>query len=333
MERSRVAVDLDLDHRQKGLLWYSTYSVRFAGSYRFRNTTADDRVRIALPLPSRQAIYDDLVFTVDGAPVAATTRGDSMVAEVRLAPGAEAELGVGYRSQGMTEWRYDFGGEVARVRDFELRMTTDFDRIDFPGNTLSPTTREAAGDGWSLAWSYENLLSGYQLGMRLPDRVQPGPLAGRISLFAPVSLLFFFLFLFLVTTVRGIELHPMNYFFLAGAFFAFHLLIAYMVDHVPVHVAFAVAAIVSVALVVSYLRLVVGPRFAFREAALAQVVYLVGFSYAFFLDGFTGLAITVGAVLTLFLAMQMTARVRWAELFAAAPAPPSPARPARPAEG
>ena len=56
----------------------------------------------------------------------------------------------------------------------------------------------------------------------------------------------------------------------------------------------------------SYLRVVIGPTFAFREAAGAQFVYLVLFSYAFFLEGFTGLAVTIGAIITLFLVMQMT---------------------------
>ena len=38
---------------------------------------------------------------------------------------------------------------------------------------------------------------------------------------------------------------------------------------------------------------------------------MVGFSYAFFFQGFTGLAVTIGAILSLFLVMQMTARVDW----------------------
>src|SRR5437879_2432821 len=33
LDSSKVDVKLDLDHRQKGLLWYSTYSVQFAGVY------------------------------------------------------------------------------------------------------------------------------------------------------------------------------------------------------------------------------------------------------------------------------------------------------------
>jgi hypothetical protein len=80
---------------------------------------------------------------------------------------------------------------------------------------------------------------------------------------------------------------------------------------------------VSVFLVVSYLRLVVGMRFASREAAIAQFIYLVMFSYAFFLKGFTGLAITIGSVLTLFVVMQVTGRMRWTEKFTLKPPAPT----------
>jgi inner membrane protein involved in colicin E2 resistance len=126
-----------------------------------------------------------------------------------------------------------------------------------------------------------------------------------------VSLFFFFFVIFMLSTLRGIDLHPMNYFFLACAFFAFHLLMAYLVDHVSIHVAFLAASVVSIGLVVSYLRLVVNGRFAWRDAGLAQLVYLVLFSYAFFFEGFTGLAVTIGAILSLFVVMQMTARIKW----------------------
>jgi hypothetical protein len=78
----------------------------------------------------------------------------------------------------------------------------------------------------------------------------------------------------------------------------------------------------SIGLVISYLRLVVGIRFAAVEAGIAQFVYLVLFSYAFFFKGLTGLAITIGSILTLFVVMQMTGRIRWSEKFASrAPAP------------
>jgi inner membrane protein involved in colicin E2 resistance len=93
--------------------------------------------------------------------------------------------------------------------------------------------------------------------------------------------------IFISTTLKGLELHPMHYFLLVTSFFSFHLLLAYLVDHISIHAAFAICSAVSIFLVVSYLRIVAGPRFAFVEAALAPVVYLVGFSYAFFFRGLT----------------------------------------------
>jgi hypothetical protein len=65
---------------------------------------------------------------------------------------------------------------------------------------------------------------------------------------------------------------------------------------------------------------VVGSRFAFLAAGTAQLVYLVLFSYAFFFKGLTGLAVTVGAIATLFVLMQVTARVRWDRVFTPLPA-------------
>jgi hypothetical protein len=319
LDQTRAAVAFELDHRRKGLLWYSTYAVSFDGAFRFTNNTVSDSVIFEFPLPAAQAIYDDLRVTLNGAPTPYETRGHAIVTTARVPRGDSTTLAVAYRSRGLNEWRYVLGNDVTAVRDFNLVMRTNFDDIDFPDNTLSPTTEEKEGNGWKLQWRYANLLSGFQIGMDMPQKLQPGPLAGEIAFFAPVSLLFFFALMFIIVTIRRIDLHPMNYAFLAAAFFAFHLLLAYLVDHISIHVAFLIASAVSIALVVSYLRLVIGPRFAFREAALAQFIYLVLFSYAFFFKGFTGLAITIGSVLTLFAAMQLTGRVRWSEVFASGP--------------
>lgn len=322
---SHINVDLDLNHRQKGLLWYSTYKVGFDGAYTFLNTSGKDQnVTFKLNFPTAQAIYDDLVFAVDDVPVALTNEKNSASGTVRVAATKTAKLRVAYRSQGLNDWRYSFGSvDVNQVRDFSLKMNTNFGDIDFPENTLSPTEKHVSASGWELNWNYKNLVSGYQIAMTMPEKLQPGPLAGRISLFAPVSLFFFFFLIFIITTMRGIEMHPMNYFFLAGAFFSFHLLLAYLVDHVSIHLAFGISSVVSVFLVVSYLRLVVGMRFASREAALGQFIYLVAFSYAFFLKGFTGLAITIGSIVTLFVVMQVTGRIKWKDKFA--PKEPDPA--------
>ena len=328
LDASRITVDLQLDQRRKGLLWYDTYAVAFAGRYRFQNPDDVRRpVVVELPFPSAEAIYDGFRFTVNGQdapPVSDLGHGASLRTE--LPPRGEGTIAVAYRSRGLGEWTYSFGPGVGQVRDFQLDMTTDFAAIDFPAGTLSPTRRARQGAGWSLAWRFDSLVTGQKIGMDPPDRLNPGPLAARITFFAPVSLLFFMTVLVMLGILERRSLHPMHYFFLAAAFFSFHLLLAYLVDHVDVHAAFLTAAATSIFLVVSYLRLVAGNRFAFGKAGLAQLVFLVLFSYAFFFEGYAGLTVTVGAVATLFVLMQMTGRVDWEEVFSRTDALPRATR-------
>lgn len=67
-------------------------------------------------------------------------------------------------------------------------------------------------------------------------------------------------------------------------------------------------------------------RFALLDAGLLQFIYLVGFSYTFFLEGYSALCVTVASIITLYVVMQLTAKVNWAEQFrrkrAAMPPPP-----------
>ena len=331
IDGSRIAAGLHVDYRQKGLLWFSTYKVDFDGAYTFQNPKpSEEEFAIALPLPAQQAVYDNVQLKVNDAALPLTFSGGQATARTRLAPGAKAVLRTEYRSQGLDSWRYLIAGanvaqangqsgkEITQARDFHLLVKTDFSGFDFPDNSLSPTEKRETGNGWALQWNYENLVSGFDIALKMPQKLQPGPLAGRISYFAPVSLFFFFFLVFILSTMRGNNLHPMNYFFLACAFFAFHLLLAYLADHISIHAAFMISSLVSIALVVSYLRLVVDLRFAAVDAGLTQLIYLVLFSYAFFFEGFTGLAVTIGAILTLFVVMQMTGRLKWEEKFAAA---------------
>jgi inner membrane protein involved in colicin E2 resistance len=246
---------------------------------------------------------------------------DRIAGRLKLEAGERVTLRAGYRSQGLDRWTYGFGSGIAEVRDFRLDVRTNFAAIDFPEGSISPARKERAGKGWQLGWEFRRLVSGVTIAIAMPEKLQPGPLASQISVFAPVSLFFFIVVLLTIGVITRVELHPMHFFFLSAAFFAFHLLFAYLADQVDIHAAFALSAVTSLALVVSYLRVVSGARFAFLAAGGAQLVYLVLFSYAFFFKGLTGLAITIGAIVTLFVLMQATARIRWSELFAARPAP------------
>jgi Inner membrane protein CreD len=321
LDGSDIRVDLSLDYRQKELLWYSIYHVRFDGKYRLTNyTDAEGDIFFNFSAPVQGGVYDNFRLVVGGKEIPNLPFNSGVLSHmIRLAPRQSETVEIEYGSQGMDEWWYDFGKDVNQVRNFSLTMRTDFDQIDFPQSSLSPTQKTPQRPGWELTWQYASLLSGVKIGMVMPRKLNPGPWVSQITFAAPVSLFLFFFVVFVLTTVKRIRLHPMNYFFIGAAFFSFHLLLAYLVDHVSIHVSFLICSLVSIALVVSYLRLAVGNRFAFIEAGILQFVYLVLFSYTFFFERFTGLAITVLCILTLFVVMQFTGRVDWDNLLRRGP--------------
>jgi inner membrane protein involved in colicin E2 resistance len=317
LQRTRAQVDIDLEQRQRGLLWYPTYTVTFDADYEFSNPDTETRtLQIRFPLPAKDALLDDFVFSLDGRQLTPSADGSgNIVGETQTAGGDAITLHVSYRSRGMRRWTYAFAPSgPTQVRQFELAMRSSFPGVDFPAGTLSPDTLTRSADGAELAWRFENLIAGQGIGIEMPERINPGPFAARVTFFAPVSLLFFLTVMVIAGATSGPALHPMHYWFISAAFFAFHLLLAYLVDHVNLHVAFAVAALTSVALVVTYVRAIAGATRLVLTTGAAQIVFLVLFSYAFFLEGFTGLTITIGAIVTLFVLMQSTARVAWDEV-------------------
>jgi hypothetical protein len=311
LESTHARVLLALEHRQKGLLWFPTYAVDFQARYVVRNDGAAPRnARLSFPLPARDAIYDGFeVRDGEGRPLSTTVEGAAALWTVPLPPGATHTFSVRYRTRGTSSWTYrpaSSGGAV--VRDFQLDLFTSVQGIDFSPGSISPSTAGQDGRGWHGRWVFGSLVASAPISLELPQKLNPGPLAARITFFAPVALLFYFFVVVLLSERHGHRLHPMSWFLIGCAFFADHLLFAYLADHVPLWAALGLSSAVSIALVVTYAQWLVGWRFAVREMGVAQGVYLVGFSLTFLLRGFTGLSIAVGAVLTLALMMQVTGR-------------------------
>ncbi len=318
---SQVTVKLESEPKRRGLLWHRTYDVDFKGDYVFTNPTKIPQTfYISLPLPGdtaglhgfefRLGENDDASHTVPGA--------SGVVTRAILLPASgSVKLHTGYGTRGTDTWRYDFP-DGRRIAGFNLTMHTNFPEINFPVGTGSPSQRKLAPDGFTLVWDYPDVLAAPSIGMDMPKKLNAGPVASRISFFAPVSLLFFVTIVLLIGGMKGIPLHPMHVFFISAGFFAFHLLFAYLVDLLPLITSFGISAGISVLLVCGYLRAVGGNRL-FGIALPAQSVYLVIFSASFFIDGLTGITLATLGVITLALLMMLTARIDWKSFFAKKP--------------
>src|SRR6185436_8167436 len=97
LEISNIDVKFHLHHHQKGLLWYSTYGVNFAGDYSFTNISQkEELVRFRLRFPAAQAIYDDLVLYANDQPLPVSNEsggdGGAAVAAIMMKPGQVVHL-------------------------------------------------------------------------------------------------------------------------------------------------------------------------------------------------------------------------------------------------
>jgi hypothetical protein len=327
-DSNAINVDMKLDLRRKGLLWYRCYTVSFDADYAISHGYDKTvKANASFTLPAANASYANFACTLNGKTLLPTAGQGQISGTVELKPNQKGTLHVHYDTRGLETWQYSFGQGVANIRNFKLTVKTDFDRVNFPPKTLSPSANEPGeGNGRKLVWDFGTLISGFAAGVEVPEKLNAGPVASRIAFFAPVGLLFFICVVVIIGLMQGRNLHPMHFFFIAAAFFAFHLLFSYLADHLPIGSTFLISAAMSVLLVVSYVIRVFGARYTFAVIAPAQLLFLVVFSYAFFWLGYTGLTITIASILVLAVLMHVTAGVKWDEKFVSAPRQVPPPR-------
>jgi hypothetical protein len=314
---SKVDARLTYAPKKRGLLWHRTYDVEFSARYEIANTAASARnVRVQMHLPTKNTSYDDFAFQLGDDPSTEIAPHNGMVETVKLIPaGTTLPLTVRYHARGLDRWSYTFP-QGSRVKNFSLTMETNFDDVSFPVGATSPTNLEARmkEEGMDLVWNYTDTIDARDIAVDMPRLLNAGPVIARITFFAPVSLVLFFGVLVVTSMMRGINLHPMTYAFLAAGFFTFHLLLAYLGDQMPLHAAFLIASVISLVMVSGYLHAVAGKAIS-TVAVAAQLAYMVLFSYSFFFDGLTGLTLTITAVATLALLMIATAKLNWEQVF------------------
>ena len=313
-----IDVDLQLEYRRKGLLWFPVYKCKFAAEYTLENIGDEPMtVKAHFDFPSPSATYDDFLLKVDGKiqECQINTQGGIDI-DFDIKTQSSKVFSVYYKTRGLFSWRYlpeKSGG--GRLRNLKMTVNTDFKEIDFQDDSLSPGKLESSDSGCHMVWNASNLITSKPISITMPERLNPGPLVTRVTFFAPFCLLFFFVVLLAVTVIKKVNIHPMHFMFTAAGFFAFNLLFAYLVDVINVHVSFLISSIVTLVLVNSYQRAALGEKFPWKWVGLAQFCYLILFSYSFFFKGLTGLTVTIGSIITLAVLMYLTCHIDWNQMF------------------
>lgn len=315
--KNDIQVVLTPDYRKKGLIWYSTYICSFDGKYIVSNSeSVTQKIRLYYNFPAKGATYDDFGIFLDDKPLNVPVKTSEGIGHlIELKPGENKTFRIKYKTRGLDLWVYRTDQNTGRVQNLNLVAKTGFRNIDYTQASLSPMSAEQSVDGMVLRWQAKDLITMADMGIVIPEKLNPGPLTSRITFFAPVCLLFFFVLIATINIMYKIDIHPMHYLFVAAGFFAFHLLLAYLVGLVHIHISFILSAITSLGLVTGYLRAALGKEFPWKAALAGQIFFLVLFSYSFFLKGITGLTVAVGSVATLAVLMKVTAHVNWDQVF------------------
>ncbi len=311
---SDIQVDFKLEHRKKGLIWFPIYDCKFTGKYTLENNTkSKQQIILNFKYPAEKATYNDFSIKVDDQLMPLGTEfSQSLKIPFELQAQSKKNITIYYQMRGTNEWLYT---PNKLIKNLNMTVSTDFKDIDFLDGSTAPTTLKKSATGCTAQWKATNLISDYGMGIDMPNKLNPGEIVPRITFFAPVCLLFFFVVLATISILRKIDIHPMHYLFTAAGFFAFNLLFAYLVDLINIHIAFGISAVVTLLLVNLYLKGALKERFPSMFAFLAQLVYLILFSYSFFFKGITGLSVAVVSVITLAILMRLTIDVNWSTVF------------------
>lgn len=101
IDASAINVDLALDQRRKGLLWYNTYRVDFHATYRVVNISHQKLLRFALALPAEKGVHDNVRVLVNDRPISYVIDHGVVTAAISLQPGHSEEVTASYGSRGL----------------------------------------------------------------------------------------------------------------------------------------------------------------------------------------------------------------------------------------
>lgn len=310
MDSATLQVDLTMEYRKKGHSWYSVYTALVAGEYALPPEAAGKTLKLSLPAGA--GMLNQFALQLDGREVTDYSQSGDAV-EIPIPENGAQKLTVKHESQGSESWWFNFSQAPRIPKNLDLTLVTNFDEVDFPDGSVSPTLSKKQEQGWCFQWSYDRLLSGGSVGVELPRKRDDGRTLIDICRYGPLGLLLFFGALTLSALDGKKEIHPIHLTLLGCAYFSFHILFVYLADVIPLVVALAVSTAVTTFIIAAYTRRVYGTPFSTQRVIPALALYLLLYSSAFMIEGFKGLPLVALLVLTLHLAMQLSTRLEMSQ--------------------
>ena len=322
LSASDISVNLEVDYRKKGLVYYTGYLADFNGRYTIRNNE-NEKIYLSFifpyPMEQGEGMLRDVKLLVDNKedPLNTEYQPDLILWTGLLEPSQTVEMSVHYQGRGLNHFIYGF--EPGRqINNFKMKIQIlGTGEVDYPVSTMTPTRTESAGDDKTLLWDLDRVLTQLNIGVVLPDRIN---IARQISVMvqrAPVFFLMFLAALCAAVALGGQTLKFVPIAAVSAAYFFFYPLFAYLSAYMNVVVSFLLSFGIIILLIFNYTRIVYDLKIA--AAAAGACLFFLGItSAAALLPTYTGLILTIEGVALLALVMQVLSRhkdVKVHELF------------------
>lgn len=315
MPESDINVNLSLSYRRRGQMQFPGYEVAFDADYVIANPF--DKVLpvyFNFPIPIQSGLLKDFTIVVDGVPYSGDQDfSDGVDWSAYMAPGEERQIHITYTSRGLGDWSYGLKDYQGNIPHFKLNLASNFADIDYPEGAMVPTKMDIdeKANKATLVWEFDNLVSGQNIGVSIPQPLDIGQATSRVLFVVPLALVFFLGLMLVLTSIKGTPLHPMHYLLITGGFFVFHILMSYLTVLVPIFWAFFISAGASIIMTMGYAALIRKGWAVLLAAGLGIVLFQLGFSLAQFFPDIRGLILALIIISGLGIVMGFTAKVDW----------------------
>jgi len=178
---ARHDVTLRQSPRKKGSAFYGGYETDCNFSWRLRNPSgATQKCVLTFPLPAADAMYDDLIATLDGQDVLLQMeiKDSNLVLERDVQANEVMDFHIAFKSRGLSYWYFQVR-EPREIRDFILTLNLpdmSKSKLNYPDGCMTPTGIAPTKDnqGTILTYRLDHALTDKGMGISLPDLPQPG---------------------------------------------------------------------------------------------------------------------------------------------------------------
>ena len=213
-QKSIVAADVDIHLRANPRRLGNANYAGYDDLWRFRYTVAnrwdgETVAHMTFPLPAERGIFDEMRLLVDGSNVLdLADSGDSGLQwSVAMAPHSQAVAEIAYRSRGLEHIRY-IPKRMSQTGHYRVAITVEgipTDKLDYPIGSMPPVENLATlrDSPYTLTWNFDNALTSYDVGVKLPLAEQPAYHFASVLNEAPVGFAILLALLVLPRLVAG----------------------------------------------------------------------------------------------------------------------------------